>query len=175
MYFKDKTADYNAVFKHVSDWSDFAGFTRVDGEGYFEATVPADAIEELKSAGLRFQGVGFTLVAVTLIRPLPGTPIFETETVFDSWSATLVVDPAKFADVKAGDIIRVYLKEKTADFNPVFKHVSDWSDWPDFTRKDGTDYFEAAVPEAAIEELKSAGLRFQGVGFTVKQVNLIAQ
>ena len=84
-----------------------------------------------------------------------------------------MVEPDKFADVKAGDIVRVYLKEKTADFNPVFKHVSDWSDWPEFVKEEADDYFQAAVPESAIDELKSAGLRFQGVGFTVKQVNLI--
>ena len=175
VYIKDKAGDYNPIFKHVGDWSDWTEFARVDGDGYFEAAVPAAAIEELKASGLRFQGVGFTIAAVTIIQPLPGTPIFETETVFDSWSATLVIEAAKFADVKAGDIVRVYLKEKTGEFNPVFKHVSDWSDWADFARVDGDDYFEAAVPESAIEELKSAGLRFQGVGFTVKQVNLIAQ
>ena len=172
VYYRNKTDDYNPVFKH-EDWSDWSEFAKQEGDGYFQAAVPAAAIDELKTKGLRFQGVGFTLAVVSLIRPLPGTPIYETETVFDSWSATLVVEPDKFADVKAGDIVRVYLKEKTADFNPVFKHVSDWSDWPEFVKEEAADYFQAAVPESAIDELKSAGLRFQGVGFTVKQVNLI--
>ena len=173
VYIKDKTDEYNPIFKHVNDWSDWTEFQRVDGDGYFEAAVPAAAIEELKASGLRFQGVGFTIAAVTLIKPLPGTVVFDTETVFDSWSATLVVDPAKFADVKAGNVVRVYIKDKTGEYNPIFKHVNDWSDWTEFQRTDGDGYFEAAVPEAAIEELKASGLRFQGVGFTVTAITII--
>ena len=51
--------------------------------------------------------------------------------------------------------------------------MNDWSDWTEFQRTDGDGYFEAAVPEAAIEELKASGLRFQGVGFTVTAVTII--
>jgi hypothetical protein len=171
VYIKDKGEDYNPVFKH-EDWSDWTEFQRADGDGYFEAAVPAAAIDELKTTGLRFQGVGFTIAAVTLIRPLPGTAIWKTETVFDSWSATILIGPEKFADVKEGDIVRVYIKDKGEDFNPVFKH-EDWSDWTEFQKADGDGYFEAAVPAAAIDELKTTGLRFQGVGFTIVQVNLI--
>lgn len=180
IYFKKKTSDYNPVFKHVEDWSDWSEFVRTDGENYFEAAVPAVAIDELKTKGLRFQGIGFTLVYVTLIPAAPaftpeGTILFDTETVFDSWSATCVVDPGKFADVKAGDTIRVYIKDKGSDFNPIFKHVNDWSDWAELqgTRKDGDNYFEATVPAEALEELKTAGLRFQGVGFTIVAVTHI--
>ena len=178
VYFKNKSSDYNPVFKHAEDWSDWPEFVRVDGDNYFEAAVPAEAIDELKTKGLRFQGIGFTLVAVSLIQggsavQPEGTILFDTETAFDSWSATIVVDPAKFADVKAGDIIRVYIKDKGADYNPVFKHVNDWSDWLEFRRVDGDGYFEAVVLADAIDELKSTGLRFQGIGFTLVAVTLI--
>ena len=178
VYFKNKSSDYNPVFKHAEDWSDWPEFVRVDGDNYFEAAVPAEAIDELKTKGLRFQGIGFTLVAVSLIQggsavQPEGTILFDTETAFDSWSATIVVDPAKFADVKAGDIIRVYIKDKGADYNPIFKHVNDWSDWLEFRRVDGDGYFEAVVLADAIDELKSTGLRFQGIGFTLVAVTLI--
>ena len=180
VYLKEKTGDFNPVFKHVEDWSDWSVFSRVDGDNYFEAAVPAEAIDELKEKGLRFQGVGFTVAGVTLIPLTPpivpeGTILFDTETVFGDWSATCVVDAAKFADVKEGDTIRIYFKKKTDDFNPVFKHVEDWSDWPELqgAKEDAADYFQAVVPAAAVDELKEKGLRFQGVGFTLVYVTLI--
>ena len=169
------------MFKHVEDWTDWPVFVRVDGDNYFEAVVPAEAIDELKAKGLRFQGVGFTVAGVTLIPSTPpivpeGTILFDTETVFGDWSATAVVPAEKFADVQEGDIIRVYFKKKGADFNPVFKHVDDWNDWPALqgTRVDGDNYFEATVPAEAIDELKTKGLRFQGIGFTLVYVTLIS-
>ena len=180
VYLKEKTGEFNPVFKHVEDWSDWSVFSRVDGDNYFEAAVPAEAIDELKEKGLRFQGVGFTVAGVTLIPLTPpivpeGTILFDTETLFDSWSATAVVDAAKFADVKEGDTIRIYFKKKTGDFNPVFKHVEDWSDWPELqgAKEEAADYFQAVVPAAAVDELKEKGLRFQGVGFTIVAVTHI--
>ncbi len=185
IYIKDKGGDYNPIFKHVGDWSDWAEFARTDGEGYFEATVPASAVDELKSSGLRFQGIGFTIVKAELTmyaRPTGGggddgitseTTVFETETVFDGWSATIVVDPANFAKAKVGNIVRVYIKDKGDDYNPVFKHVSDWADWPEFSKTDGDGYFEAPIPDGALDELQSQGLRFQGIGFTITKVTIL--
>ena len=185
IYIKDKGGDYNPIFKHVGDWSDWAEFARTDGEGYFEATVPASAVDELKSSGLRFQGIGFTIVKAELTmyaRPTGGggddgitseTTVFETETVFDGWSATIVVDPANFAKAKVGNIVRVYIKDKGDDYNPIFKHVSDWSDWPEFSKTDGDGYFEAPIPDGALDELQSQGLRFQGIGFTITKVTIL--
>lgn len=185
IYIKDKGGDYNPIFKHVGDWSDWAEFARTDGEGYFEATVPASAVDELKSSGLRFQGIGFTIVKAELTmyaRPTGGggddgitseTTVFETETVFDGWSATIVVDPANFAKAKVGNIVRVYIKDKGDDYNPIFKHVSDWSDWPEFSKTDGDGFFEAPIPDGALDELQSQGLRFQGIGFTITKVTIL--
>ena len=101
--------------------------------------------------------------------------LFDTETVFGDWSATCVIDPAKFADVKEGDTIRVYIKDKGADYNAIFKHVEDWQDWTELqgVKEDAADYFQAVVPAAAVDELKEKGLRFQGVGFTIVSVKLL--
>ena len=49
--------------------------------------------------------------------------VFDTETVFDGWSATLVVPPGKFMNVVEGAIIRVFFKDKTDDYLPIYKHV----------------------------------------------------
>ena len=109
--------------------------------------------------------------------PAGNTVLWDTETAFDSWSATIVIEAEKFANVKAGDIIRVSYKDKGGDFNPIYKHVDDWSDWTDFQdaiNKDNEGYFEAPVTEGAIAELQSKGLRFQGVGFTLTKVELIS-
>ena len=69
VYFKEKGGDYNAVFKHVEDWQDWAELQGVkeDAADYFQAVVPAAAVDELKEKGLRFQGVGFTIVSVKLL------------------------------------------------------------------------------------------------------------
>jgi hypothetical protein len=185
VYIKDKGGDYNPIFKH-DDWSDWTELQsiKVDGDGYFESTVSAAIIDELQTKGLRFQGVGFTITKVELTmyaRPTGGgggarttATIWDTETVFDGWSVSFVIGADQFADVQEGDIIRVYIKDKTGDYNPIYKH-DDWSDWTDIqsNKVDTDDYFEAPVPASAVDELKSIGLRFQGVGFTITKVELI--
>ena len=187
IYYKDKGSDYNPIYKHVSDWSDWSELQAIkrEKEGYFEADVTAAVIDELKSDGLRFQGLGFTITKVTLIQDFwvdPGEDdqpkeetIWEEESVFDSWSATIVIPPAMFAKAQEGYIVRVFIKDKGDDFNPIYKHVGDWSDWSGFqdniVKKD--EYFEAPIPGDALGELQSDGLRFQGLGFTITKVMLL--
>jgi hypothetical protein len=187
VYYKDKGDDYLPIFKHVSDWNDWSALQDIKKEydGFFETTVPADAIDELKADGLRFQGLGFTITSVILSQnmwideggeePQKEETIWDTETVFDSWSATIVIDAAKFAKAKDGNTIRVFIKDKGDDYNAIFKHVGDWNDWTEFQsiKKDTDEYFESTVTEAVLEELQSAGLRFQGLGFTIVEVHLI--
>ena len=65
-----------------------------------------------------------------------------------------------------------------SDPNPVFKHVSDWSDFEDIqntkTIADDKSYFEGTIAtEAALAELKKSGLRLQGINFTLTKVVLI--
>lgn len=185
VFFKDKTDDYLPIYKHVGDWSDWAEFQ--DGithqAEYFEAAIKAEALDELKSEGLRFQGLGFTITSVVLIQdvwveeeaaPTEET-LWEEETPFDGWSATIVIGPEMFAKVKDGYTVRVFVKDKTDDFNPIFKHVGDWSDWTEFQDIIVTtdEYFESTVTEAVIGELQSDGLRFQGIGFTLVKVMLL--
>ena len=179
VYVVNKGDDFNPVFKHVEDWSDWTDLQggMVKDEEYFEAAITADALAELQEKGLRFQGVGFTLVAVSLVDPpVSGeTVIWDTETVFDSWSATAVIPASGFANAEEGDKIRVIVSGKGGDYNPIFKHVDDWSDWAELqgVKKDGEDFFEAAIPAGALEELQTKGLRFQGVGFTLVKVILV--
>ena len=183
VYIKDKGGDYNPIFKHLDTWGDWDELqgAKVDEDGYFEATVPASAVDELKEKGLRFQGVGFTLTKVTLIQEIwvDGdvadivATIWDTETVFADWSATILIGPDQFADLKEGDLIRVYIKDKGDDYNPIFKHEN-WSDWNELQgiKVDGDGYFESTVSAGIIEELQTTGLRFQGVGFTITKVEL---
>ena len=189
VYYKDKGDDYLPIFKHVDSWGDWDEFQniKVEKDGYFESTITAEVLDELKSAGLRFQGLGFTITQVILSQnmwiddgggdtPQKEETIWDTETVFDSWSATIVIDAAKFAEAKAGNVIRVFIKDKGSDYNPIFKHVDSWGDWDEFQgiiNKDSDDYFESTITDAVMEELQSAGLRFQGVGFTITEVHLI--
>ena len=189
VFYKDRGDDYLPIYKHVGDWSDWASLQDAitHEDGYFEAPIAADALDELKSDGLRFQGLGFTITKVVLIQEVwvdeegggqeqKEETIWDTETVFDGWSVSFVIEPAKFAQAKEGNTIRVFVKDKGSDYNPIFKHVGDWSDWTEFQdiiNKDADDYFESTVTAAVLDELLSDGLRFQGVGFTVTEVHLI--
>ena len=186
VYFKDKGADYLPIYKHVASWGDWDEFQNiiVHTDDYFESTITAEVLDELKSEGLRFQGLGFTITKVTLIQdfwideeddqPKEET-LWEQEVVFDGWSVSFVIDPSLFANAKEGYIVRVFIKDKTSDYNPIYKHVDSWGDWSEFQGEiSHTDeYFEAPIPAGAMDELLSAGLRFQGVGFTVTKVMLL--
>ena len=185
--YKDKGTDFNPIYKHVGSWGDWNEFQDIieHGDGYFQSTVTAAVMDELKSEGLRFQGLGFTVTSVVLIQDVwveegeddkpKETTIWEQEVVFDGWSATLVVDPAMFAKAQPGFIVRVFIKDKGTDYNPIYKHVGSWGDWTEF--QDGIshtdDYFEAPIPDGAMDELQQDGLRFQGLGFTVTKIMLL--
>ena len=186
--YKDQGSDFLPLYKHVGSWGDWTEFQDLiaHGDGFFESTVTAAVMDELKSEGLRFQGLGFTVTQVLLIQdiwvpeeggggPKEETTLWETETVFDAWSATIVLDPSLFAKVKEGEIVRVYFKDKGTDYNPIYKHVDSWGDWTEFQAgiSHTDEYFEAPIPAGALDELQSAGLRFQGVGFTVTKITLI--
>ena len=85
----------------------------------------------------------------------------------------------------AGDIIRVYYKDKVTggdnNFNPRFKYgTNDWADrgdWPDFQNNytDHGSYFEVPITSDALAELTANGLRLQGRGFTLVKVVCIPQ
>lgn len=178
---KDKGDDYNPLFKHASDWSDWSELqsAKVDtGDGFY-TVVPAEAVEELKTQGLRFQGIGFTVVKVTLttwvtLGPVTEEVLYEGETVYDSWGVSQLLGPALFSNVAEGFTIKVFIKDKGDDYNPIFKH-DNYEDWTELQsgKVDEDDCFYTVVPASAIEELKTVGLRFQGVGFTITKIMLI--
>ena len=182
---------YSATFENVAEgsyeykirqdhdwainWGDNGDGTGVQDGPNFKAELPAGA-----SITITFDPATAAInayVAGGVLPPDGNTVLWDTETAFDSWSATIVIEAEKFANIKAGDIIRVSYKDKGGDFNPIYKHVEDWSDWTDFQNainKDNEGYFEAPVTEDAIAELQSKGLRFQGVGFVLTKVELIS-
>ena len=134
-------------------------------------------LELLDEQHLLFTGGGFSVLGIYFDNKAPAKDIvlWDTETAFDSWSATIIVPADKFADAEAGDVIRVYTSGKTGDYNPIFKHVDDWSDWLELqgVKEEADDYFQAAIPAEELPELKEKGLRFQGVGFTLTKVVLL--
>lgn len=67
--YTNKGSDYNPWFKYVGSWGDLNALQNVkeEGEGYFQAVINQEALNEIKANGLRFQGVGFTLTSVQLI------------------------------------------------------------------------------------------------------------
>ena len=160
----------------------YAGDQRITaiGDGKYVLEIQfddPDFVATLEQKHLLFTGDRYTPVAIYVPDGQASGPVilWDEEAVFDSWSATIVIPAAKFADAKEGDVIRVYYKDKTADFNPIFKHVDDWSDWAELQNAKVVEdaYFESAIPAEALAELKEKGLRFQGVGFTITKVVLL--
>lgn len=132
---------------------------------------------------LNITGKNFTITYITLVGGNNGggnseNVIWSTETEFNSWQSTIAIPGSMFSTANAGDIVRVYVKNKTNEYNPIFKHVeNNWQDWSEFQNninKDNNEYFEAPIPNDGLDELKSKGLRFQGLGFTVTKIVLIS-
>lgn len=132
---------------------------------------------------LNITGKNFTITYITLVGGNNGggnseNVIWSTETEFNSWQSTIAIPGNMFSTAKVGDIVRVYVKNKTNEYNPIFKHVeNNWQDWSGFQNninKDNNEYFEAPIPNDGLDELKSKGLRFQGLGFTVTKIVLIS-
>ena len=184
MTWNEENQKYTAEFENVAagkyefkvrvnhDWAECYG---TDGNNYV-LELDNKATYVLITFNPETKGIS-TIIVDGGDEPAGNTVLWDTETAFDSWSATIVIEAEKFANVKAGDIIRVSYKDKGSDYNPIYKHVDDWSDWTDFQNainKDNEGYFEAPVTEDAIAELQSKGLRFQGVGFTLTKVELIS-
>ena len=68
--YKDRRSNFNPVPKKGGTWNDFPYTlgTFAEGDNYFQYTINNnDALNELKSNGLSFQGTGFTLTSVELI------------------------------------------------------------------------------------------------------------
>lgn len=68
--YKDRRSNFNPVPKKFRTWTDFPYTlgTFAEGDNYFQYTINNnDALNELKSNGLSFQGTGFTLTSVELI------------------------------------------------------------------------------------------------------------
>jgi len=68
--YKDRRSNFNPVPKKGGTWNNFPYTlgTFAEGDNYFQYTINNnDALNELKSNGLSFQGTGFTLTSVELI------------------------------------------------------------------------------------------------------------
>ena len=107
VYYSDKVTDggdnnFNPRWKHgydengIPDWNDFqSSYTDYPDDGYFEAQIPnADVVDELKSTGLRFQGRGFTMLRIEIIRNNVSLRIIRNQqTVFDGWGTIVTISP----------------------------------------------------------------------------------
>lgn len=142
---------------------------RYSTNGYIEFDVTSNIGKRLQ-----ITGKNFTITYITQVN----STLWSGETVFnDDWKETIVIDAGKFTNAKAGDIVRVYIRNKGSNYNPIFKHVDDWSDWTGFQgnidKNSSNEYFQAPIPSDGLNELKSKGLRFQGIGFTATKIVLI--
>ena len=111
------------------------------------------------------------------VRPEAGGALtmWEGELVYDGWGVSSTVDPKYFEVAEVGDIIYCSVKDVTSEFNPIFKNVSDWTDFTDIqaTLAKDDNHFEGKIATAeALDYLQKNGLRFQGVGFTLTKVEL---
>jgi hypothetical protein len=159
---------------------DISGWTNISQMAFQNFNFPDPTIEDWSTKEKTAVETKMVITAMYLSKELAPSEdgavvIWSGEEVFNSWGSTIVIEADKFADAAVGDIIRVNFIDKGSDYNPIYKHVSDWSDFTELQsqKKDGDTYFEAPIPAEALAELQSSGLRFQGLGFTIKNVELI--
>ena len=111
------------------------------------------------------------------IRPDAGgsLTLWEGELVYNGWGVSSTIDAKYFDVAEVGDILYCSVKDVTAEYNPIFKNINDWSDFADIQNTISKDdnHFEGIIAtQSALDFMKANGLRFQGLGFTLTKVEL---
>ena len=185
---KGTVGQYGAEFDQALTSGSMSGLPtmmaiKLDATG--KKTINQIAFQPTSAGSITFSSVYFASQAeydeaverYALERPEEGgsVAIWKAELVFDSWNVSTNVPASQFSIAEVGDIIRCYYKDVSSP-NPVFKYGGTWDDFTEIqsTLKKSTDYFEGTITnEAALASLKEKGLRLQGTGFTLTQIDLV--
>ncbi|MBQ7421338.1 MAG: hypothetical protein IJV27_04265 [Prevotella sp.] len=135
-------------------------------------------LETIQTNGLILQGKGVTVTSVDYenpASPVSADAIWVGNKVFDGWSVSFSIPAAAFSKAVVGDIVKVFITNKGEDYNPIFKK-NNYNNLEALqnVKEDGDGYFQAEISEEALTELQANGLRFQGLGFTLTEVQLIS-
>ena len=173
-----KPNDKNESFNLYENGKSFATPYKLS----FEIT--PETLSILKNGGCRISGTRFTLASVDLLHnakvstnkknPAPVELWTGDETI--SWSGdnknSILIDKSKFADMSAGDIVRVEmsgvasnaqlrLQANYTQFDPVYN-----------IQLKGAEINEAVFDDAMIELVKQNGLRLTGCYYNLNRVTL---
>ena len=172
--------DKKTVMVNGNAETDGAGKGDVYGQHVQQITIQGQS----GTAAVTVEGIYFGTTAEFVadggdvpVRPDAGgsLTLWEGELVYNGWGVSSTV-AAKYFDVaEVGDIIYCYVKDVTAEYNPIFKNINDWSDFADIQNtisKDGNHFEGTIATQSALDFLKANGLRFQGLGFTLTKVEL---
>lgn len=154
---------------HAEDWKGMDISSLTTGGTYFEAPINQAALNELKNKGLRFQGVGFTLVSVDLVKS-DGTysSLYSQETVFDDWNDTFTIPASKFSGAVVGDKIRCIYKDRLDNYNPVFKYVESWGDFDALQNNKTEGTLSSSTEEVYIYNVETGKFMYIGGDWGVK-------
>ena len=172
--------DKKTVMVNGNAETDGAGKGDVYGQHVQQITIQGQS----GTAAVTVEGIYFGTTAEFVadggdvpVRPDAGgsLTLWEGELVYNGWGVSSTV-AAKYFDVaEVGDIIYCYVKDVTAEYNPIFKNINDWSDFADIQNTISKDdnHFEGTIAtQSALDFLKANGLRFQGLVFTLTKVEL---
>lgn len=172
--------DKKTVMQKGNAETDGVGIGDVYSQHVQQVTIQGQAGE----ASVTVEGIYFGTVAEYVadggdvpIRPEAGgsMTMWEGEMVYNGWGVSSTIDPKYFDVAEVGDIIYCSVKDVTAEYNPIFKRINDWSDFTDIqnTLAKDENHFEGVIAtQDALDFLKANGLRFQGIGFTLTKVEL---
>jgi len=118
---------------------------------------------------------------VTIDKDMSGiveTTLWEGNVALGNWSGSIALDASKFANVKVGDSIKVYVgnQDAAATYWQFILKTWAWADIPGFTAnlsKTATSY-TFAVTQALLDQMK-LGLRIQGYMVSVTKVTIISR
>ncbi|WP_028903672.1 IPT/TIG domain-containing protein [Prevotella sp. P6B4] len=92
------------------------------------------------------------------------------------WSSYFMIDKSVLADAQVGNVIRVYIKDKTSDDNWVILSDGNWSELAAQRASDedmAAGYKDFTLDENMLAAMQSTGLLIRGINFTAVKVVLV--
>lgn len=152
-----------------------------------EFEIDADKAKLLQASGCRINGCGFTLASVDLvgtaeISTVQKDPSKAISTIWEgsehiSWASddknSVLIDKAKFADMKAGNAVRVSMGNVANNAQLRLQANYTQFDPVNNTQLKGATSVDITFDEAMVALVKEKGLRLTGCYYTLEKVQLI--
>lgn len=179
-------SDVSATSSYPQVQLDDSSWQRLPGAGNASLTeettsvtyyITADMLLPLQAGGMLVRGCGYTLASIDLVAGNGGAgyenSVWIGNMVFSNWEGQ-PVPASSFVNAEVGDLLRMKISDLQAGAQG---HIStgSWGDMPDatdFVQLSG-NYYQFAITDAMLAELKRNGMIVGGIGYTLTSVDII--